>query len=173
VDTRHNIGFRVVERIAQRHEIELRRRARGALYGEGRIGDQRVTLILPQTFMNLSGHPVASYAAYFDIPPEDLIVIYDDADLELGRIRVRGKGSAGGHRGLQSVLECLGSQDFPRLRFGIGPVPPRWELADFVLSPFHRAELPVVEDRLIAAVQAVECWLAEGLPAAMNKYNSA
>ena len=172
-DTRHNIGFWVLERLAQRHDIPLRRRSRGALYGQGDIGGQRVTLVLPQTFMNASGHPVASHGSYLDIPLGDILVVYDDVDLDLGRIRLRAKGSAAGHKGLQSVIDCLGDGAFPRLRFGIGPVPPRWDTADFVLSPFRPDESPVVEDRLIVAVQAVECWLGQGIEAAMNEFNAA
>jgi PTH1 family peptidyl-tRNA hydrolase len=171
-DTRHNVGFWVLERLAERHDIPLRRRARGALYGEGAVAGERVTLALPQTFMNASGHAVASYVAYLDLPLEDLIVVYDDVDLELGRIRLRKKGSAGGHRGLRSVIHCLGDPNFPRLRLGIGPVPPRWDTADFVLSPFGPDERPVIDEAVIGAMGAVESWLVEGIDATMNDYNA-
>lgn len=169
-ETRHNLGFRVVDLLAQRHSIRLRARFHSR-WGQGTIAGQPVVLAQPLTFMNASGSAARRLLERFSLTPQDLFVIYDDLDLQLGRLRVRRRGSAGTHKGMRSVVESLGTEDFPRLRLGIGPLPPEADAVAFVLSPFRREEQPLVEEMLDRAAESVECWLREGIEAAMNRYN--
>jgi PTH1 family peptidyl-tRNA hydrolase len=173
-DTRHNVGFRVVERLAERHAIALRaeRRLEGRV-GEGTIRGVRAALLLPLTYMNRSGRAVA--AALEERPLDevgaDLLVVYDDLDLPFGRLRIRPGGGAGGHRGLADVQAQLGRSDFPRLRFGIGRPAEGLDGVDHVLAPFDPAEAEALAPRLALAVEAVEAVLYEGVAAAMNRFN--
>jgi PTH1 family peptidyl-tRNA hydrolase len=170
-ETRHNLGFRVVDLLAQRHRIRLRARFYSR-WGRGTIAGQPVVLAQPLTFMNASGSAARRLLERFSLAPSDLLVIYDDLDLELGRLRLRRRGSAGTHKGMRSVVECLGTEDFPRLRLGIGPLPPGADAVAFVLSPFRGEEQPRVEEMLARAAESVEFWLQEGIEAAMNRYNT-
>jgi peptidyl-tRNA hydrolase, PTH1 family len=172
-DTRHNAGFRIAECLAERHGIVLRRRFRGR-FGSGRIAGVESALLLPQTFMNLSGRSVVE--AVRNLPlgelAEDLIVAYDDLDLPFGRLRIRPSGGAGGHRGLADVQDRLRRRDFPRLRFGIGRPPPGEDPVDYVLAPFDAEQSAALAAALAAAADAVEGILADGVERAMNRFNA-
>ncbi len=173
--TRHNAGFRVVERLARRHGIALdQARFRGHL-GRGRARGVEIALIEPQTFMNRSGSSVleALDGLGIDDPGAALLVVYDDLDLPFGRLRVRPGGGAGGHRGLADIQERLGRDDFPRLRFGIGRPPPGEDPVAYVLAPFAPDEEEALGARLECAADAVETILVEGVTPAMDRFNPA
>jgi len=169
--TRHNVGFRAAEQLALAHDISLRHRRHRSLYGEGRVGDVWVLVALPQTFMNNSGGAVARLAAHYDAAPSDIVVVCDDLSLPLGKLRIRRSGSAGGHKGLQSIINALDTSDFPRIRIGIGPRPERVSAVDFVLSAFTPRETKVVDDQIIAAGQALRTLIVDGIQEAMNAHN--
>jgi PTH1 family peptidyl-tRNA hydrolase len=169
-ETRHNVGFRLVELLAERHGIDLKKHRHQAAYGEGRIAGEAVLIAKPLTFMNLSGLAVASLARYHNIPPERVLVLTDDVNLPLGRLRLRGNGTAGGHNGLKSIIGSLGTSEFPRLRLGVG-APDGRPMVDHVLGRFNRAEGEAITAILAEAADAVELFLREGLDAAMNRYN--
>lgn len=169
--TRHNVGFMVVEAFARRHGIAVARRDFRALVGDGRVGDARVFLLKPQTFMNLSGESVAMFLRQKPLALTDIMVVADDIALPLGKLRLRAEGSAGGHNGLKSLIQHLHSQAFPRLRFGVGaPRDPSVQI-DFVLGPFSKREQEEVDETVERAVAALETWLSEGLQTAMNRFN--
>lgn len=171
--TRHNIGFEVVDRLAGRHRIAFDSHEKDALTGRGRIAGQGVMLAKPLTFMNLSGRAVAGLVrAYLD-DLSDLIVVYDDIDLPLGRIRVRESGSAGSHNGMKSILAELATERFARLRFGIGSqsVSPDRDLADFVLDRFKETEADIVEQGLGAAADALIFFVRGDIRGAMSRFN--
>jgi len=168
--SRHNVGFMIVERFARAHDLQFARRRFNAELAEGTIGDARVLLAKPQTFMNLSGEAVGKLVAFYKIALTDLLVVYDDLDLPLGKLRLRPKGGAGGHHGMESILARLGSSDFPRLRVGIGRPNPDADI-DHVLGAFSEAELAVMEETFTRAVQAIEVWLREGIDVAMSRFN--
>lgn len=173
VATRHNIGFRVLECFGQRHRISLLGRRFFGRYGSGRVGNLEVGLLAPQTFMNRSGQAVAAaLRALPELDPAaDLLVIYDDLDLPLGRIRLRRSGGVGGHRGMADIVDALTTRDFARLRFGIGrPIPDR-DVVEYVLSPFHAEEEESLRERVATAARAVETALLEGMEAAMDRFN--
>jgi PTH1 family peptidyl-tRNA hydrolase len=171
--TRHNIGFECVAHLAKRHGLEFRAKRSKARLAEGHIAGQRVALAKPFTYMNLSGQAVSGLRTWYKIDPVDaLLVIYDDRDLPFGRLRLRQRGSAGTHNGMKSIIGQLGSQDFPRMRVGIGKPPPNWDQKAYVLGRFtseEQQELPDVYDR---AADAVEVILREGFEAAMNRFNA-
>ncbi|MBI5368268.1 MAG: aminoacyl-tRNA hydrolase [Planctomycetes bacterium] len=171
--TRHNVGFRVVDCLARRHGAAVTRDQFLALMGEARIGGERVCLLKPMTYMNLSGQAVRAALDWFKEVPEQVLVVSDDLALPLGKLRVRRGGSSGGQKGLASILQHLGTEAFPRVRIGIGAVPPRMAAADFVLTPFGASETAEMERAIGAAADAVECWVARGVEPAMNKYNTA
>ncbi len=154
--TRHSIGFLVIEALAAAHQIALRRELPKARYGEGAIGDQRVVLARPLTYMNQSGEAVAALTARFSIAPDDLVVIHDDLDLVLGRIKRKTRGGDAGHYGVRSIIEHLGTGDFTRIRVGIGRPATRAEIIPYVLDPFRPDELPQVEEAIQQAVSSVE-----------------
>lgn len=159
-----------VDLLASRSGLALNQRRFKALVDEGSIAGQRVALAKPQTFMNLSGEAVRSLVGWYHLTPGDVLVIYDDMDLPFGRIRIRERGSAGGHRGVQSVIDGLRTQEFPRLRIGIGR-PEGQQVVGFVLNDFSPTERGQLEDVLIRAADAVETILTTGTIAAMNEYN--
>ena len=170
-DNRHNIGFMLIDRLAVRLDargMKLQSKAIviGALYEE-----RKLILAKPQTYMNLSGGAVQGLLHFYKIPPESLIVAHDDLDLPLGTIRIRPGGGAGGQRGMASTIERLGTQDFPRLRLGIGRPPGRMDAAAYVLQDFSRADLLIVSETLDRAADAVLTFVTDGLDKAMNKYN--
>jgi peptidyl-tRNA hydrolase, PTH1 family len=172
---RHNIGFQIVELFARRHQIELGKMQHKARLGDGWVqqGGQRekVLLIKPLTFMNNSGEAVAPLVRYYDIDPADMLVIMDDLDLASGTLRLRPNGSSGGQNGLKSIIRLTGTQEFPRLRVGIGRPPGRMDPANYVLQNFSTDEEDVFGHLRERIADAIECWIFEGVEAAMNKYN--
>ena len=139
--TRHNVGFDVIDMLADRYNISVDGRKGRALIGKGMIGGQKVLLVKPQTYMNLSGESVRSLLDYYKVDEEqELLVIYDDISLGVGQIRIRAKGSAGGHNGIKNIIAHLGGQVFPRIKVGVGEKPPKWDLADYVLGHFSKEE---------------------------------
>lgn len=168
--SRHNVGFMIAEQWARAHDWEFARQRFNAQLAEGNIGETRVMIAKPQTFMNLSGNAVSKLVRFYKIALSDLLVVYDDLDLPLGKLRLRPKGNAGGHHGMESIIAQLGTSDFPRLRVGIGRPQPDADI-DHVLGAFSDAELAVMEETFRRAVQAIETWLREGIDAAMRRFN--
>jgi PTH1 family peptidyl-tRNA hydrolase len=169
---RHNVGFRCVERLAAAHGLSLKKRQRRARIAWGTIHGKSIVLAQPQAFMNESGRAVASLARFYQVDLDRLLIVYDDLDLPVGTLRMRPAGGSGGHKGMRSIIERLGSQDFPRLRIGIGRPPGRMDPADYVLRDFSTKEEPLLEETLTQVVAAIETWLCEGVEAAMSQYNS-
>jgi peptidyl-tRNA hydrolase, PTH1 family len=169
--TRHNVGFDVIDMIAKAHRVRVLRRFCRAVIGEAFIAGEQVVLAKPQTFVNLSGQSVSELARKFSVGIEDIIVIMDDANLPVGKIRIRPGGSAGGHNGMKSIIQHLHTNEFTRIRVGIGAM--RGDSVDYVLSRFSRADMAHVLPAFQAAAEAVEVILSEGLEPAMNKYNRA
>lgn len=171
--TRHNIGFHTIDYIADKLGVKVTKLKNKAIYGEGNINGHKVLLVKPQTYMNLSGDSLVEFVKFYKIPIENVIVISDDIDLAVGRIRIRQKGSAGGHNGLKSIISRLGGENFQRVRIGVGaPAHEDYDLADFVLGRFGKDEIPVLEEAIIKAHKAVEEIVAHGVDSAMNKFNS-
>jgi len=168
-NTRHNIGFITLDFLADRHDIKINKIKHKALVGEGRISGQKVLLVKPQTYMNLSGESLREVMDYYKVDIEEMIVIYDDIDLEAGAVRIRKKGGPGTHNGMKSIVQHLGS-DFPRIRMGIGK-DRKGDLADFVLGGFTKEDREVLEPAVERAALAVEMYVGEGIEKAMNKYN--
>ncbi|MDD5593251.1 MAG: aminoacyl-tRNA hydrolase [Candidatus Margulisbacteria bacterium] len=171
-NTRHNLGFRVINELASRQGLTSLRSKHHSFIGEGKIDDHKVILAQPQTFMNDSGSAVRGLLAWYKLDVKNLIVIYDDVDLEIGQIRIREKGGAGGHHGLESIIGSLGSSDFMRVRIGIGRENLTGDVADYVLQNIPPAQREPLEAAIVAAADAAEAIVAAGLAAAMNKYNS-
>ncbi len=170
-DTRHNIGFAVIDAFARQHGIGVTKKDHQALMGDGRVGEARVFLMKPQTFMNLSGQAVASFLRMKPLATADILVVTDDIALPLGKLRLRAEGSAGGHNGLKSLIAHLHGQAFPRLRFGVGaPRDPSVQI-DFVLGRFGRSERAEVDEGIARSIAALELWLSEGIQPAMNQFN--
>lgn len=170
--TRHNVGFEVIDAIAGQYNISVDTRKHRAFIGKGIIGGQKVILAKPMTYMNLSGESIISLVDYYKVDIEqELIIIYDDVSLGVGQLRIRAKGSAGGHNGIKSIIAHLGSQVFPRIKVGVGEKPPRYDLADYVLGHFTKAEHELMEEGYSQAVHAVEMIMAGEIQAAMNEYN--
>ncbi len=171
--TRHNIGFHTIDYIAEKYGAKLNKLKFKAVYGETVIGGEKVYLVKPQTFMNLSGDSIIEMAKFYKVSSENIIIINDDISLDTGRIRVRGKGSAGGHNGLKSIIYRLGSDKFPRVKMGVGaPKHEDYDLADFVLGRFTKDEIPVMEEAIKKAETAVFEIIKNGVESAMNKCNS-
>lgn len=170
--TRHNVGFQIVTRLAEKHEQSFSRMQNEALVAAGRIGNVRVVLAKPQTWMNESGRAVGSLVRFYKVEPARLLVIYDDLDIPVGALRLRSEGGSSGHKGMRSIIERLGTQEFPRLRVGIGRPPGRMDPADYVLQRFTRDEEALMDGVRDRAVEAIECFLAEGIAAAMNRFNT-
>ena len=170
--TRHNLGFQVVDRLAERHDIKVGQKKFKGQFGSGSIGDRRVCLLKPQTYMNLSGGAVAEAVNYHKIPLEQVLIAHDDVDLELGRIQVKFGGGHGGHRGLQSVIENLSADEFTRIRVGVNRPEGEADVSDYVLEPFSKAEQAIAEDAVREAAEAAAAWLQDGLTTAMNRYNA-
>ena len=172
-DTRHNVGFLAAERLAERQGISVKRLKYHAYTGICTLGEQKVMLMLPQLYMNRSGQSVYPAARFYRIPPEQIVVVADDTALEAGRLRIRRRGSAGGHNGLKSIILALSSEEFPRVKIGVGAPPhPEYDLADWVLSKPQGAEKKAVDAAVDAAVLAVEEIVKNGVEAAMNRFNS-
>jgi len=172
--TRHNAGFRLADRLVERwHASWTAARKFNARLARVKRGEQRVLLCQPQTFMNASGEAVRAVADYYSVPPERLLVVVDDADLPLGEIRLRPRGSSGGHHGLESLEQHLGTRDFPRLRIGIGRQAGAREITDYVLSRFSSTEAALADKVLVVACDQVDCWLDAGIQKAMSQFNGA
>ena len=170
--TRHNVGFEVIDRIAEKYNIAVDGKKHRALIGKGMIGGQKVILAKPQTYMNLSGESVRSLLDYYKVDEtEELLVIYDDISMENGQIRIRAKGSAGGHNGIKNIIAHLNGQVFPRIKVGVGEKPPRYDLADYVLGHFSKAEQELMEEGYDHALHAAEQIIDGEITAAMNEYN--
>lgn len=170
--TRHNMGFDAIDRLIDGNNIPFAGNRFHAMIGSGIIGGQKVLLMKPLTYMNLSGNAVAEAVSFYKLDPAtQLIVISDDIDLEPGRIRIRAKGSAGGQNGLRHIINCLGTDEFPRIRVGTGAKPPEWDLADWVLSRFGDEDRKKVDEALDRAAKAAECIVTDGVDRAMNLYN--
>lgn len=170
--TRHNVGFDVIDRIADKYNISVETRKHRACIGKGVIEGQKVLLVKPQTYMNLSGESLLSLVYYYKVDEEqEMIVIYDDVSLDVGQIRIRAKGSAGGHNGIKSIIENLGTQVFPRVKVGVGEKPRGYDLADYVLGHFSKGEREVMDEGYDNAVRAVEMILSGRMDEAMNEFN--
>ncbi|MGB1251856.1 MAG: aminoacyl-tRNA hydrolase [Candidatus Promineifilaceae bacterium] len=168
--TRHNIGFMAINRFASIHGVSSDRKEKQAVVGKLMMNERRVILAMPQTFMNSSGDSIGPLAAYYDIPPENVLVIYDELDLPFGTIRLRPKGGAAGHNGMRSIIQHLG-QDFPRMRLGVGRPPGKMPVHAYVLQDFHKDEAITVDLMLDEAARAVETFLSDGVDLAMSRHN--
>ncbi len=169
--TRHNIGWDLIDALASANDIKLDKREHKSLTGKGNIAGQPVLLVKPQTFMNLSGEAVGALVRYYAVPLTDLLVLTDDIHLPVGKIRLRGRGSSGGQNGLKSIASHLGTQEWARLRLGVGEPPPGLQI-DWVLSRFSTNDRKIVDETLIVASGAVDVWLTDGIETAMNRFNS-
>ena len=170
--TRHNVGFQVIDKIAEKYNIAVDAKKGRAYVGKGIIEGQKVLLVKPQTYMNLSGESIRELVDYFKVDPkEELLVIYDDISLNPGQIRIRKKGSAGGHNGIKNIIAHLGTQQFSRIRIGVGEKPAGWDLADYVLGRFPAEEEPTIRTALEQTVKACETILTDSVKAAMNQFN--
>jgi len=169
--TRHNVGFQVANRLAKRLRIEFKSKAADARIAEGTLGTTRIAIARPGTFMNDSGHSVRRLLQRYRLEPKDLVVVYDDIDLPLGKIRIRPSGGPGTHNGMRSIVAEIGSESFPRVRLGIHPEGQRGDLTDHVLSPFEGEEKAKAEDMVMRASEAIEVLLRDGIERAMEKFN--
>lgn len=172
VGTRHNVGFDVIDKLAEKYNIAVDTKKHRAYIGKGMIEGQKVILAKPQTYMNLSGESVFSMTDYYKIAPEEeLLVIYDDISLDVGQLRIRKKGSAGGHNGIKNIIAHLGTMDFPRIKVGVGEKPKGYDLADYVLGKFSKGEQELMEEGYRNAVDAVAVIVQGNIEQAMNQYN--
>ena len=169
--TRHNIGFDTITRLADDHRISVTEKKHKALCGKGIIGGEKVILMKPQTYMNLSGESVREVLDFYKAGPEDIIVCYDDISLPPGQLRVREKGSAGGHNGIKNIIAHLGTEQFARVRIGVGEKPAEWDLKDYVLGHFSAEEEPLMRDALADAARACELFVVGEISTAMNNFN--
>ena len=170
--TRHNVGFLVADELAERHNVPIQRLKFRALTNTITVGGEKVLLMKPVTYMNLSGEAVHEAAAFYKVPPERILVISDEVALAPGKLRVRRSGSAGGHNGLKNIIAHLGSDQFPRIRLGVGSKPhPDYDMADWVLGRFQGEDKKAVEEAVKKAADAAECLIREGVDRAMNQYN--
>lgn len=172
-DTKHNVGFRVIDKLADQYNIEVSKFKHKALIGDGIIKGNKVILVKPQTYMNLSGESVREIMSFYKVPIENMILIFDDISLPPGMIRVKEKGSAGGHNGIKSIIAHMGTDEFSRIKVGIGEKPNGWDLADYVLAKFSAEDAPLIETGIGHSVSAVEMILSSesGLRDAMNQFN--
>ena len=168
--SRHNVGFMIVERVAHAHDFRFARKRFNAEIAEGDMAGARAMVAKPQTYMNSSGEAVGKLFAFYKIAPADLLVVYDDLDLPLGKMRLRPQGSAGGHHGMESIIAHIGASDFARLRVGIGRPNPDDDI-DHVLGAFNHDERAAMDETFARAVEAIEAWVRDGIDAAMNRFN--
>lgn len=170
--TRHNVGFDVIDMLAEKYNISIKDRKHKALCGTGIIAGQKVLLVKPQTFMNLSGECLGAIINFYKLDPEtELLVIYDDVSLAPGRLRIRKKGSAGGHNGIKSIISHIGTQNFLRIKVGVGEKPPGWDLADYVLGRFSREDRKQMVEAFERACDAAELMVQGEADQAMNQFN--
>lgn len=170
-NTRHNVGFDAIDYLSAKINIKLSKIGFKGVYGEGDVDGSRIILLKPQTFMNLSGESIRDIAAWYKLSMERLLVIYDDIDLEPGKIRIRPKGSSGTHNGMKSIIYQLQSDAFPRIRIGIGHAPEKWDLADYVLSKFSKEDRTVINGSIEKAADAAMTVVENGVEKAMNSFN--
>ncbi len=171
VGTRHNIGYHAIDKIADAFLIPVGTKKHRALIGKGKIGTETVLLAKPETFMNNSGESVRAMADFYKIRPEDIILLSDDVSLAVGQLRIRAKGSAGGHNGIKSVIAHLGTNEFPRVKIGVGERPAWQDLADYVLGRFTREEIPIMDEATDRACEAVYTMISKDIGTAMNEFN--
>ncbi len=169
--TRHNMGFDVINKIAKKYEIELTRTKFNGIYANAVIENQKVILLKPQTFMNLSGQSIQAFVSFYKIPIENVLVIYDDMDVEIGKIKVRKSGGPGTHNGAKSVVHELANENFPRIRVGIGKPVDEYDAIDYVIGPLDDEKYKALEQGIEKASEAVIEFLNNGIDSAMNKYN--
>ena len=169
--TRHNIGFDVINKIASDYNISVDANKHKAIIGQGYIEGVKVVLAKPQTYMNLSGESVRSLADFYKVSNEEIIIIYDDISLDPGKLRLRAKGSAGGHNGIKSIIQHLGTDVFPRVKVGVGSKPPGYDLADYVLGRFSKEEEPIMKESCKASSEAVKTMITQDFDKAMNLFN--
>lgn len=171
-NTRHNVGFEVVDALAERKNLPIQKLKYRALTNTAELGGEKVLLMKPVTYMNLSGEAVGEAARFYKIPPERVLVLCDDVALAPGKLRLRKGGSAGGHNGLKNLIQHLGTDQFPRVRVGVGQKPhPDYDMADWVLGKFQGEDRKTMDAAVLRAADAVECCLSEGLDRAMNRFN--
>ncbi|OQA06604.1 MAG: Peptidyl-tRNA hydrolase [Firmicutes bacterium ADurb.Bin373] len=170
--TRHNIGFMVIDRLAHKLGVAVEKKKFKALFGLGQIGSEKVLLVKPQTYMNLSGEAVSAFLRWHKLGPADLIVVFDDMDLPPGKLRLRREGGSGGHKGMESIIMFLGTEGFARLRIGVGkPAQPGFDGARYVLSRPAGEDVKIFEESVNTAAEAIHCLVSAGVESAMNEYN--
>lgn len=170
--TKHNVGFDAVDEIIDEFDIPSSGISMKGMYGKGFISGEKVMVMKPLTYMNLSGHAVKAYIDYYNIDPaSELIVIYDDVDLPAGQMRIRKKGSAGSHNGMKNIIQLLGDNNFVRIRVGIGPKPERWDLADYVLAPFSKEDRQKIDGIIEEIPQVIKKIIEDGADLAMTAFN--
>jgi peptidyl-tRNA hydrolase, PTH1 family len=172
VGTRHNVGFEVLERLARQHSASSVWTKFESELCDIQIDPERLLLLAPQTYMNLSGRAVRGAADFYKVPPQDVLVVCDDINLETGRLRLRGSGTAGGQKGLRNIIEHLGTEEFPRLRIGVGRPPGRMDAAAYVLQRFPSEDREIIDVAVAEAAEGVRLWATQGLEAAMNRLNA-
>lgn len=171
-NTRHNIGFDVIDKLADTFSISVLEKKHKALIGKGIINGEKVILAKPQTYMNLSGESVRELIDYYKVEEAtDLIVVYDDVSLDVGQLRIRKKGSAGGHNGIKNIILHLGHDTFPRIKMGVGEKPKGYDLADYVLGHFSKEERAIMDESILSAIKAIELMVKDEVSEAMNLYN--
>ena len=170
--TRHNIGFMALDFVSRKLGIDFNTQKFKSSYGVGSFGGKKIILLKPQTFMNLSGQAVVLLMSFYKVPPENVILIYDDISLPVGKIRIRKQGSHGGHNGVKSIVSLCGSNNFPRIKIGVGDKPnENWDLADWVLSKFNKEEMDIIESNMPKIYDALDLMVQEKIDAAMNSFN--
>ena len=169
--TRHNMGFNTINKLAQKYNIKITKTKYEGLYETGEIEGQKVILIKPQTYMNLSGNCVKQFVDFYKVEKENILVIYDDMDIEPGTIKIRTKGSAGGHNGMKSIIQMLGTEEFPRIRIGIGRPEHNGDEINYVIGAIPKEEIPKLEEGTEKAKEAIIEILKNGIDKAMNKFN--
>ena len=170
--TRHNVGFSMIDALADSFQIDVTTKKHKAIVGRGVIEGMKVILAKPQTYMNLSGESIREIADFYKIDPENMIIIYDDISLDVGRLRIRKKGSAGGHNGIKNIIAHLGTDVFPRIKVGVGEKPQGWDLADYVLSKYSKEEQQALREASDDVIGAVKLMVMDNIDAAMNQYNA-
>lgn len=170
--TRHNIGFMALDFVSRKLGIDFNTQKFKSSYGMGNFGDKKIILLKPQTFMNLSGQAVVLLMSFYKVPPENVILIYDDISLPVGKMRIRKQGSHGGHNGVKSIVSLGGSNNFPRIKIGVGDKPnANWDLADWVLSKFNKEEMDIIESNMPKIYDALDLMVHEKIDVAMNSFN--
>ncbi len=172
VGTRHNMGFEAIDAICAKFKIEMNKEKHRAILGEGRIGGEKVILVKPQTYMNLSGESVRELVEWYKIEPEQVLVIYDDISLPTGKVRIREKGSDGGHNGIKNIIYQLKTDVFPRIKIGVGQERhPDFDCKDYVLGKFSKEETEILIDTVVRVADAAECLISTDAKTAMNRFN--